>query len=583
MNSLKRYFTSRTNLILLLLIVLAILPRFIFLDKVPTSINADELHYAIDAKSFFLTGKDVLGQVTPFDVLLFNSPKSEPIQADLQYFLEIPVFGLLGFSLANLIFPNAVVGVLTVLLIYLVSLRLFNKNVALLAGLIAAINPWLIFLSRTTYEAGLATLFFLCVFYILLVTKDWKILFGIPFALLAFYSYIGTKLIFLPFMFLSILYVYLYINNKKYVKQYLLVFLFSVVISLLFIFRIFNTSQSRTDELITPNSPAIIQQVNNIRKATIQNPFTNLVTNKYTVYSEILVKNTFNIFSPTYLFANADTFFLGGGYGLFYYVDAISAVLGLMWLFVSQRKLFLFFLSFMFISILPQILHDSSGNGNFTPHVALLIPFLILFIALGINGIIAQFKNKKYRRLVIVLIVLIYFISFLTFCNFYFFQFPLKEGTFEIENRILSEYISLSENEKRPIIVYSVNPKLAFREFLFYSNSYNKNTVNIVNESLRGNKFVFNDISFISCSRDLLPASQPALVIDDANCDRQRGQHFVSIAQLGDSGKRYNIYGDNVCSKFNLPSYISNLKLSDFGMENLSQQKFCETFVVSYH
>ena len=164
MNLLKSNLFLRKNIFFLLLILIAILPRFIFLSNVPNAINQDELHYALDAKSFFLTGKDVLGQTSLVDVLLFNSPKSEPLQAELQYFFEIPVLGLMGFSMTNLVLPNVLLGILTVVLIYLITLKLFDKNTALLAGLIAAINPWLIFLSRTTYEAGPATLFFLCVF-----------------------------------------------------------------------------------------------------------------------------------------------------------------------------------------------------------------------------------------------------------------------------------------------------------------------------------------------------------------------------------------------------------------------------------
>src|SRR3990167_6213084 len=273
MNLLKSNLFLRKNIFFLLLILIAILPRFIFLSNVPNAINQDELHYDLDAKSFFLTGKDVLGQTSLVDVLLFNSPKSEPLQAELQYFFEIPVLGLMGFSMTNLVLPNVLLGILTVVLIYLIALKLFNKNTAILAGLIASINPWLIFLSRTTYEAGPATLFFLCVFYILLTTKGWKILLTIPFALLAFYSYLGTKLIFLPFMFLSILYAYLYVNKRKYLKQYSLVFIFSIILTLFFFFQFKHYEVSRTSEIVLPNSPEIVEQVIGFRKMAIQSPF----------------------------------------------------------------------------------------------------------------------------------------------------------------------------------------------------------------------------------------------------------------------------------------------------------------------
>ena len=580
MKLLKRFFKSKTNFLFFLLIVLAVIPRFIFLNNVPNAINQDELHYVLDAKSFFLTGKDVLGQVTPLDVLLFHSPESEPMQAELQYFLEIPVFGLLNFSLANLVFPNAVLGVLTVLLIYLVTLRLFNKNIALLAGLLAAINPWLIFLSRTTYEAGPATLFFLCTFYILLITKGWKILLTIPFALLAFYSYIGTKLIFLPFMFLSILYAYLYVNKRKYLKQYSLVFIFSIFLTLFFFFQFKHYEVSRTSEIVLPNSPEIVEQVIGFRKMAIQSPFLNLFDNKFSIYSSVLTKNIVNVFSPSYLFVNADYFFMMGGHGLFYQIDAIFLIAGLASLFLSNKKLFLIFGAVILTGALPQVLYDPNGNGNFTPHIALVIPFFIILIGVGINKTLDTFKNKKYSYLLIIFLVFIYLLSFISFSYFYFLKFPLQEGTFEIQNRILSKYISLYKNNI-PITIFSENPKLTYREFLFYTNAYNKNTVDKINKSLQENKFVFNNISFFSCNNTSLKDTT-TLIISDVYCAKTFNAKSISIAQLKDSGRRYDIFNDKICSHYNLPNYVNNLKLSDLNIESLSEKKFCETFMVSY-
>lgn len=583
MNSFKHYLISKRNFAFLLLIFLAILPRFIFLDKVPTAINQDEIHYVFDAKSFFLTGRDVLGQVTPLDVLLFHPPQGGPLQAELPYFLEMTTVGPMSFSIANEVLPNAILGILIVLLIYLITTKLFNRNTGFLAAFIAAINPWFIFLSRTTYEAGPAALFFLCVFYILLITKGWRILLTVPFALLAFYSYIGTKLIFLPFMFLSILYVYLYVNKRKYLKQYFLVFLFSVILTLFFLLQIGKYQFSRTSEIVLPNNPAITEQVNKAREITIQNPFIDLFDNKISIYSIVLIKNTFNVFSPSYLFVNGDYFFMTGGHGLFYYMDVIFLIIGTVWLFLYKKKLFILFASMIFLASLIQVLHDPSGNGGFSHHMALVVPFMIPLIGVGIDQISRVFNKKKYSYLFIFFVVLIYLIALASFAYFYFLKYPLQEGTFEIENRILSKYITLSKNEERQIVIYSVDPELAFREFLFYSNSYNKNTINTINDSLRKDRFVFNNISFVPCNKNQLSASQSALIFHDVNCKKNIEGKSISISQLGDSGGRYSIYNDRICSKYRLPAYISNLKFSDFNIENLTEKKFCETFIVSYH
>lgn len=564
-----------------LLIIVAILPRFMFLNNVPTAINQDELHYALDAKSFFFTGKDVLGQVAPIDILLFNSPQSEPMQAELQYFLGIPFLGIMGFSLVNLILPNALLGIGAVLLIYLIALRIFDRNTAICAGLIAAINPWFIFVSRTIYEAGPATLFFLCVFYILLVVKSWKILLTIPVALLAFYSYIGTKLIFLPFMLASILYAYLFINRKKYLKQYVLLFIFSCLLMFFFISTL--TQQggtARGDELLLPDSPAIIERVNDFRKLTLQNPLLELFENKYTVYGAVLVKNIFNIFSPTYLFANADYFFMMGGHGLFYYVDALFLIVGAIIVFLYRKIIFLLFASFIFIGILPQILHSSSVDGNFTPHIALIIPFLIILMGVGINGLLITQKFKKYSYIFVIGIGIIYLVLFINFCYFYFLKFPLQEGTFETQTRILSKYISLYKNNSQ-ITVFSASPKFAYRQFIFYSNIYNKETADTINRSLREEEFAINNISFLPCDFTGLKDTT-TLIISDISCAKKFSGSPISIVQLRDSGRRYDIYNDRICIQHNLLGYISNLRLSDLDLEKLSEKRFCEKFMIYF-
>jgi hypothetical protein len=520
-----------------------------------------------------------LGQASLLDVLLFNSPKSEPLQAELEYFLVIPMVGLFGFSLLNIVFPNAILSVLTVLLIYLITLKLFNKNAAFFAGFIAAINPWLIFVGRTTYEAGPATLLFLCVFYVLLVTRGWKILLTIPFGLLAFYSYIGTKLIFLPFMFISILYAYVYVNKRKYLRQYSLVFIFSILLTLFFLFQFKQYQVSRVSEVIMPNNPEIVRQVDEFRKITLQNPFLNIFENKFTVYSSVLLKNIFNAFSPNYLFSNADYFFMQGGHGLFYYIDVIFLIIGLQWLFLKDKKLFVIFISTIFVGVLPQILHDPDGGGNFTPHIALIIPYFIILIGVGLDRIFKTFRQKKYAYFFLAFIGALYLILFINFSYFYFFKFPLQEATFEDQNHILSKYISLYQNQKTPIFIYTQNPIVTFKEYIFYTNAYNLNTMDKINNSLKNKNFSFNNVSFVYCTKNFPLKS---LVIDDFSCGSRPNEGAISIAQLKDSGARYNIYNDKICSKYNLPHYISNLKLSDFDIGNLSEKKFCETFIVSF-
>ena len=564
----------KKNLFLFFLIVLAIIPRFIFLDRVPASVNSDELQYAVNSQSFLFSGKDTSGTVNPIDVLMFRYPAGF-IQAELSYFIDAPFLGLFGTSLFNLEFPYALLSVLSIPLIYLITRKLFDEKTAVVAGLLSIINPYLIFLGRSAYEMGNAIFFFLFVFYGLLIAKGWKILLVFPLALLGFYSYIGTKLIFIPFMFIVILYAYL-LNNKKYLKQYLLLFSLCVVFTIFFIFRI-GVGGGRTSEIVTPNNPNIIQKVEDLRKTTIRTPLMNLYENKYFVYSEVLVKNFFNVFSPTYLFSGSDYFYLLGIHGILYYIDFIFLGLGAAFLLFLKKRQFVLLGLLILISSLPEVFHNPTGSGVFSSHISLMLPFLIMVISFGISYSLGRVKNKRNLEIFSGLIALVYFILFLNFTNSYLFRFPMQNGTFPIQNRILSKYISLTSD---PVVVYSSNPIEAFKEYIFYRNLYSPKTKSEIDKALNSGNYVMENVSIKDCGqRPAVP--QKNLIIDDSDCGRKI-EGSLAIAQLSDSGARYYIYNDKLCSKYNLPHFISNVSVSDLNVEGLSPKSFCEKFIVSY-
>ena len=562
----------KKNLLLFFIIILAILPRFVFLDRIPAAANNDELHYAINSQSFFMSGKDTSASVTPIDLLLFKYPKGD-IQAELPYFVDAPFLVLFGTSLFSLALPNAILSVFSVLLLYLITKKLFDEKTAIVAGLLGVINPWFIFLGRSGYEMGNALFFFLSILYSLLIVKGWKILLVFPLALLAFYSYIGTKLIFLPFMLLVIIYAY-FLNNKKYLKQYVLLFLLCALFLTFFIFRI--GGGGRTSEIVTPNSTQIVQKVDELRKTTIRTPIMNLYENKYFVYSEVLTKNLFNVFSPYYLFAGGDYFYILGIHGILYYVDFLFLGLGLALLLFLKRKLFIFLGLLIFISSLPEVFHNPGGSGVFSAHITLMVPFLLIVIAFGISHILGKIRNKRYLYIFSGLIALVYFFLFLNFVNSYFFRFPLQNGTFSMQNRILSKYISLN---KGPVVIYSTNRSKTFEEYVFYTNLYRKNKKE-VDKAIENKTYTLNNVSFKDCGQR--PASQQKnLIIDDANCGRKLPD-AIFITQLYDNGAAYSIFNDSVCKKYNLPHFISNVKLSNLSVENLKEKNFCEDFIVSY-
>ena len=349
-----------------MIIILATLLRLAFLNNVPNSITYDQLYYILNAKSFLHTGTDLAGVINPLQLLIFHYPKEGLAQAELPFFLQLPFLSFLPMSLFTVVLPNALLSILTVLILFLIGTKLFNQKTGLYIALVAAINPWSIFIGRTFYEMVPATFFYLLGFYVLLIARGWKILYAFPLFLLAFYSYIGTKLIFLPFIVIAVLYCYCAIHKKQFTKQYVVLLILALLTTLFFAFQLQQKpDSSRLSEIILPTHPAITQHVDMLRKVSISSPLTNLLINKVTIYLQIVMTNFLNIFNPTYLFAHGDMFFSLYRHGLFYMIDAIFLLIGGVLLFIQKRKLFLFFGAAILLATVPQIIHDPDAGGKF--------------------------------------------------------------------------------------------------------------------------------------------------------------------------------------------------------------------------
>ena len=566
---------------LILVFLFAFLFRFIWLDKIPNAIGGDEIVYTLNAKASFLTGHDIFGTWFPVNGLLFRYPKGEA-QAELPYILNSFFVGPTDFSLFNSRAPNLIMGVLLVLFIFLVTRQLLGKNAAIFAALIASINPWLIYIGRTAYEAVPAMLFYFISFYILLKAKGWRILLAFPFLVAAFYSYIATKLIFLPFVFIIIIYVFIIINKKKYLKQYLALFTLCILFVVFFVVSLkLNPQTARLNELLTPFDPAISREVDGIRKTSIQNPLIEIFVNKYTVFANIVVTKTLKSFSFDYLFVYGDEFFSIWRHGLFYYIDSLFLILGALFMFSKRRPVFFLFSTLSLIGIVPQVFH-TADVANFSIHMTMTIPFLIILIGFGIDGLITYFKNrnKNYKLILTTLVLFVYLISTLNFANIYFFWYPLQ-GYFDFPVRIMSSYV-LKASQNQKVTVYSNSSFDFFKKYIFYTNSYDRNTASQIANNLNSEKYSFGNVTFMSCNTPLDDTNKESLAIVDAKCIEEKiALPHLSIARLKDGGESFKIFNDRICKGVGLNRYASNIKLSDFSIEALPTDKFCQTFITS--
>lgn len=169
------------------ILILAALVRLIGLDRIPPSLNWDEVSMGYSAYSIMQTGKDEWGESLP---LLFRSYGEW--KSPVYIYLLVPFIKIFGLNAWGVRLPAALAGIAVVYLSYLIGRKLYGDKVGLFASLLVAVSPWHLMLSRPAFEAGVALMFLLWGIYLLLnLQLLWS---TIPFGL-AIHTYHSAKFV----------------------------------------------------------------------------------------------------------------------------------------------------------------------------------------------------------------------------------------------------------------------------------------------------------------------------------------------------------------------------------------------------
>lgn len=227
MEALKALFSWGRTHLLILIIVLAALLRLVALDKIPSSLNWDEVSMGYSSYSILKTGRDEWGNFMP---LLFRSYGEW--KSPVYIYLLVPFIKILGLNAWAVRLPAALFGILAVYLTYLIGRKLYSDQVGLWAAFLLAVSPWHLMLSRPAFEAGVALALALAGIYLML--KEKPLLAAIPFGL-ALHTYHSAQAI------VPVVYLYLAINLykklgfKKLVASALILAIFVTPIALDFV------------------------------------------------------------------------------------------------------------------------------------------------------------------------------------------------------------------------------------------------------------------------------------------------------------------------------------------------------------
>lgn len=566
--------------IALILFIIALVPRIFLLGHVPTGISNDELDYAINAKTLFLTGRGLTGAYTPVHIT------DDFPRAELSSVLIAPILGPLPFSLILIRLPFAILGAASIVILYFLALTLIGKQAALFTGILATINPWSIFFSRTTYDAPIATFFFMLGFLLLLHLNGWRILWAlIPF-LLGFHTYMGTMVLFLPVLLIFLFFSWRATGHRRSLLPYIALFGICMIFVIRYALSLHQVPAAvRLSELASPFSHSIAEKVDGFRRTSVVHPIIPIFVNKATVFLDEAITSYAGAFSPILLFVFGDTkhIFTLFYHGLFYVTDALFIILGFVVLFQKNRRTWYLLLSLLLIAPIPSVI--SNLDTSYASRSYLMQPVLLLFAGYGLARTVNALKNPKMRILLSLTIAALYILQVTRFGTVYFLRNTVNNSeSYNFSARVMARYVQTEIANGRDVLLLAGEPRTPLKQYAFYTNAITRQNVREFMRAFDAHEYRISGVRALPCPPiDEILADTTLVVEGDLKCDHYTpaGTPLI-IAQLADGGSVYKIFNGKLCMNETLGKYPQNIHFYDFTIEKLSDQSFCRIFITKY-
>lgn len=296
----------KNKITLIIIMVLASILRLVSLDQYPSGLNADEASIGYNAYSLIQTGKDEFGHPWPTSFQSFNDYKP-----GLYFYLVLPFVKILGLNEWAVRLPSALLGTLTVYLVYWLTKFLFNnKTIGLFSGLLLAVNPWHLHFSRGGWESN-ASLTFTVIGVCLLIlglNNRTKLTLGLLAMLASMYTYHSARLVTPLFMVGIGIYWLKSEKLSKLIKSLIIPAGIAILFSLPLIINIFSGGASRFSGVGLFADTGPFWRANEMRAQ--HSDYLALVPtmlhNKYLEYGFRFIDNYLRHFSGDYLFISGD-------------------------------------------------------------------------------------------------------------------------------------------------------------------------------------------------------------------------------------------------------------------------------------
>lgn len=614
----------------LLVIGFLVFSRLFILNLVPATLPHDEMVYAIQAKSYQVQGTTLNQLHRPWMISPFDAMYAELPATIMTLGFLLSSNPLVGAHLASALMGISIPFVLAWLFYGLWQ----RKDVAIGIGIVAVFNPLLWQMSRLGYDTWYSLWFYLLGASLLVQSNkklQWLslLIFG-----LGFFNYQGFKLLLFPWILIVVglkisanqplpTFNHFIVSLKKHltnsqslvkkIKTWLpqicaviLALLMTLYYGLVLLPKQAGVSE-RLNKTIFSDTEKIAQLVDLERRQTFVSPLLTLYTNKASVTLNFMLDRLANAFDLNLLFLQVEPAVSGFSvwvHGLFYWIEGILMIVGIVWLF-SQPKLRINGV-LLLIGVVGLCLPTLINSGSEWHLLRTMLSYTLLVVFAGI-GLAWVLKH----RLVLLIVLPLYAIAIGNFTYIYFYRYPvisLDWGNYH--ERLVARYVSLL-TEHRPDVKISVHvgqPDYYYWSYLLYSNRLTAETKDqiaqdaLLNESVTVQTFKIDNVIFTSgcevepnidvmiaetsfeyCKSEL--ANFDHAMTGRASTDitptepERPSRSFNSIVAIMDSGQKLYILDDQLCQGKKLKSYVFPTTYADIDVEKLDADQFCLNWI----
>ncbi len=396
----------------------------------------DEISFGYNAYSILKTARDEYGTFLPTAFKSFGDYK-----APLYAYLLVPTIAIFGLNEFAVRFPAALLGTLTIPLVYFLVLKIFrNEKIALLSSASLAISPWHLQFSRAGFEANTMVFFEILGFTLFLYSKNrlrYLILAAIAFGL-AFNAYHAAR-IWIPIFLLTVAIYY----RESLLKQKSKILVAAFILSIFILPSVINFK-----DVTTRGRDVLIIGQKDIEKTFVTNYLTH--------------------FSPVFLFVSGDSIGRHSvpGIGELYIFKIPFVFIGLMVLIKSKERNCRLLLAWFLIAPIP------SAIATPAPHALrdiTSIPLWSIITALGIYSFTKVRINPYLKKTLYVIVSVIAFYNIITYLHLYHSHYPKEKAIdWSAGTKEMIQYVASVENNYGRIYV-TKSYSIPYIYFLFYT------------------------------------------------------------------------------------------------------------------